>query len=228
VNYTGRQYDSDSGLYCYRSRSYSPLLGCFITRDPLPLLASYDFTLNDTWINLYNYTTNRPVNRLDPFGELDCGCKYSDYACCRFAENAGLDLPSGHQVQSSVVCCQGHYVICNYVPGGAEPSYSKTANDIFDECVNAHEASHIPDLVPCPHDCLDVSQSHFPLSLFGAFGDQSECRAWKEQTQCLFHNIAIGRCEGEPQCERRLHDAYVSVAGEARRVCNKWTNFGVN
>ncbi|WP_164969002.1 RHS repeat-associated core domain-containing protein [Arcobacter sp. CECT 8989] len=34
ITYTGRRYDSESGLYYYRNRMYSPNLGRFISKDP--------------------------------------------------------------------------------------------------------------------------------------------------------------------------------------------------
>jgi RHS repeat-associated protein len=34
ITYTGRSYDSESDLYYYRNRMYSPSLGRFISQDP--------------------------------------------------------------------------------------------------------------------------------------------------------------------------------------------------
>jgi RHS repeat-associated protein len=57
--YTGRENEGN-GLYFYRGRYYSPLLGRFINEDPLR------FGGGDA--NLYAYVGNDPIDFLDPFG----------------------------------------------------------------------------------------------------------------------------------------------------------------
>ena len=58
--FTGRIYDPEAGLYYYRSRYYSCLLGRFLGRDPIGY-----------WGNSYNlnqYAGVRVLSLLDPFG----------------------------------------------------------------------------------------------------------------------------------------------------------------
>ncbi|MFH1062627.1 MAG: RHS repeat-associated core domain-containing protein [Candidatus Omnitrophota bacterium] len=56
--YTGREYDSESGLYYYRARYYDPAIGRFLQEDPV-------------WdTNLYLYVDNNAVNYIDPEGLL--------------------------------------------------------------------------------------------------------------------------------------------------------------
>ena len=57
ILYTGRQYDSETGLYQYRNRYYHPQLGRFINRDPMLL-----------GVNLYCYCCNAPLLQTDPSG----------------------------------------------------------------------------------------------------------------------------------------------------------------
>jgi RHS repeat-associated protein len=57
--YTGRQLDSESGLYYYRNRYYSPSVGRFITKDPIGMRGG---------INYYSYVLNNAINATDPFG----------------------------------------------------------------------------------------------------------------------------------------------------------------
>jgi RHS repeat-associated protein len=58
--FTGREYDSESGLYFYRARYYDPRAGRFLTKDPI------GFAGGD--MNLYRYVFNDPINWVDPFG----------------------------------------------------------------------------------------------------------------------------------------------------------------
>ena len=54
--YTGRELDSDTGLYFYRARYYDAKAGRFISEDPV-------------WdVNLYPYVGNMPMSFIDPFG----------------------------------------------------------------------------------------------------------------------------------------------------------------
>ncbi len=60
LQYTGRELDTDSGLYQYRARYYSAPEGRFISEDPKGFGAG---------VNFYAYTNNNPVNANDPSGE---------------------------------------------------------------------------------------------------------------------------------------------------------------
>lgn len=57
--YTGRENEGN-GLYFYRARYYSPLLGRFISEDPLGVGGGD--------LNLYSYVFNSPTNLVDPSG----------------------------------------------------------------------------------------------------------------------------------------------------------------
>ena len=59
LRYTGREEDSDTGLYYYRARYYDPEVGRFISEDPLGFKAG---------INFYAYVGNNPINARDPSG----------------------------------------------------------------------------------------------------------------------------------------------------------------
>ena len=58
--YTGREFDSESGLYYYRARYYDPITGLFLSEDPI------GFAGRD--VNLYRYVRNNPVNGTDSLG----------------------------------------------------------------------------------------------------------------------------------------------------------------
>lgn len=57
--FTGRRFDSESGIYYYRARQYDPTIGRFLQRDPIGLAGG---------LNLYAYVENNPINMFDPFG----------------------------------------------------------------------------------------------------------------------------------------------------------------
>lgn len=74
--FTGREWDSETSLYYYRARYYDPEAGRFIGKDPIGFAGGdvnvYGYVdsvgkpLTET--NLYAYTGNSPVNRIDPLG----------------------------------------------------------------------------------------------------------------------------------------------------------------
>ncbi|SCM53025.1 RHS repeat-associated core domain-containing protein [Hafnia alvei] len=54
----GQQYDEESGLHYNRHRYYDPMIGRYITQDPIGLRGGWNF---------YAYPLN-PVHGIDPFG----------------------------------------------------------------------------------------------------------------------------------------------------------------
>ena len=63
--YTGREFDAETGIYQYRARYYDQNIGRFISEDLIGLNGG---------INFYRYVMNQPVNNSDPFG-LQCTTK---------------------------------------------------------------------------------------------------------------------------------------------------------
>ena len=59
VTFSGRQYDTESGLYYYRWRYYHAQLGLFVSRDPIGYADP---------LHLYLYALATPIIALDPMG----------------------------------------------------------------------------------------------------------------------------------------------------------------
>ena len=62
LRYTGRDFDSETGLYYYRVRHYDSTIGRFLTEDPWDADPLYEGS------NLYSYVENDPLNYTDPLG----------------------------------------------------------------------------------------------------------------------------------------------------------------
>jgi RHS repeat-associated protein len=58
--YTGRDYDPETGLRYYRAGYYDPASGRFISEDPIGFRAG---------INMFEYVHNNPTNSIDPSGK---------------------------------------------------------------------------------------------------------------------------------------------------------------
>jgi len=57
--YTGREFDTETGLYYYRARYYDPSAGRFLSEDRIQF---------EGGINFFRYVRNNPANRIDPSG----------------------------------------------------------------------------------------------------------------------------------------------------------------
>ncbi len=65
IMFTGREYDTETGYYYYRARTYNPVWGRFLQRDPVGVWLDEVNTGNG-----YGYVGNNPIIRVDPEGEL--------------------------------------------------------------------------------------------------------------------------------------------------------------
>jgi len=63
--FTGREYDSITGLYYNRARYYDPRTGSWTSQDPLGFAAEEE--------NLYRYVANDPIDATDPSGMEEDG-----------------------------------------------------------------------------------------------------------------------------------------------------------
>ncbi len=82
--YNGREYDSESGLYHNRMRSYDPSNGSFLQADPI------DFESQTH--NIYSYAGNSPFNFDDPLGLVSTRA-FVDQIPSGIARTTGLSTP---------------------------------------------------------------------------------------------------------------------------------------
>src|SRR3989441_2044523 len=64
--YTGREFDSETGLYYYGARYYDPSTGRFLSEDPIGFSGGRNF---------YTYVRNNPPRLIDPTGLLEVCCR---------------------------------------------------------------------------------------------------------------------------------------------------------
>ena len=91
-----------TGLYSMRHRWYSPLLGQFVSRDPLEYVDSY---------NMYAFAAFDPVNGWDPWG-LECK-GFSSSAECIAAGAAEFYDDIGKQLEEEIQFCQNNPGACD-------------------------------------------------------------------------------------------------------------------
>src|SRR5262249_10687860 len=61
--YTGQESDGETGLYYYNARYYDPMVGRFLSADPIVANA-----FDGQAFNRYTYTRNNPITSTDPSG----------------------------------------------------------------------------------------------------------------------------------------------------------------
>jgi RHS repeat-associated protein len=78
--FTGRELDSETGLYYYRARYYNAALGRFLSEDPIGM-ESGD-------VNFYRYLANNPVDSTDPTGLQEAASEFGAQVVKKVAPKA--------------------------------------------------------------------------------------------------------------------------------------------
>jgi RHS repeat-associated protein len=88
LRFAGQYYDTETGLHYNYHRYYDPVVGRYLTPDPIGI---------EDGINLYAYVQNNPVNYTDPYGLESIG----GYMVGN--DNAGLFNYKAHTTNNSII-----------------------------------------------------------------------------------------------------------------------------
>jgi RHS repeat-associated protein len=173
--YTGREFDSETGLYYYRARYYDSASGRFVSEDPMRFTAGIIF---------YRYVKNNAANLADPYG-----LKVQE--CCRNTQvNWWVDF------FSKLTGIKHCFIKTNTVTAGMGPAnggplpscplFSQTAiTNQAGENISPGECTDIPDI---DEDCVNRS-----LKIGTPAG------RWTPINQCnSFDNDVLNKCSTCP------------------------------
>lgn len=153
--FTGREYDTEIGLYFYRTRMYDARIGRFLQKDSL------SFSGGD--MNLMRYVQNNPVNNIDPLGLKVMLCTRQAFAGDWGRGHSSYIIPhcyivAGDQIYSWNVEAGGG-IHGNENPGKNSCGEIKCKGDqaAFENCVITEAAtakgSEGNIWIPAMHDC---------------------------------------------------------------------------
>jgi RHS repeat-associated protein len=125
--YTGREFDQETGIYQYRYRYYDQNVGRFINEDPYGVRGG---------INFYRYAFNSPTNLVDPWGlapncvmtssGLQCDSGALDYQMAALLSLFPGTSPQGGSMKIPMSCDAVQNILANsgYYTGGLFPLFT--------------------------------------------------------------------------------------------------------
>jgi RHS repeat-associated protein len=140
--YTGREFDPETGIYYYRARYYDQSGGRFLSEDPKQFAGGT--------VDFYDYVGNNPVNMRDPEGQIPiwgwwCGPNWTGGA---FAPYDPSKAGQYHKPWGDTDTACMHHDICYY------------------ECRRDHPCSK-GDRAACMRKCDSILMSAAPHSIMG-------------------------------------------------------------
>jgi RHS repeat-associated protein len=203
----GYYFDVELADYLLRARLYDPLLGRFLSQDPLGVLAG---------INLYAYARSNPIARLDPSGMQDdrrpldtSKWKMDKQKCADFKERHGchgllpkevLTRKTAPGILGLTYCSNGGIQITIFPPF---PGNVRRNDDCFRDCIFQHEEYHRKMLqICCPSICACYPENTFDIG-YESKGIEKfwECPAGLRTLLCIQQKIMeIDKQMKHPTC----------------------------
>ena len=127
--YTGREFDTETGLYFYRARYYDPSVGRFLSEDPGQFYGG---------MNFYSYVGNEPSLYVDPLGLLDVVYQVSKRRSSWFGSLwHGGETRASFAIEATCICVSnGKYQIKIKLIFNAEITY-------YWDSTLRHEEKHV-------------------------------------------------------------------------------------
>lgn len=102
--FTGREYDTETGLYYFRARTMVPQLGRFMQADPLLYVDSY---------NYYTYVDNMPLKYIDADGNRNVVVDFFIGGCLDLIEGWGCST-GAEKGMNAAMCVMD---LASFIPG---------------------------------------------------------------------------------------------------------------
>ena len=135
VGYTGHQWDNDSGLNYMQARYYDPLIGRFMSNDPVGFRGIHSF-------NRYAYANNNPYKYIDPDGETAV-----EIVLTIAAADAVTPEPTDLAAPLKILVYGGAFILANLVDSIVDIAVlNEISSD--DPSNNPHPADTNPDRNP--------------------------------------------------------------------------------
>ena len=191
--YTGREFDSESGLMYYRARYYDPRTGRFLEKDPLGFVGA--------GINTYMYVRNNPAKFTDPKG-------LEPQPYVPYPYEYPNDMIGGGEY-GTPVCKKGKtwYWI--------RPDILNDQDDqrcgIVD-CLKLHELIHVADVFATnPTVCQGAPENAKVSAGSTQQRNQFEQRGRKLELDCLTKKLQNPSCGCDQRLTQRLVEVSVSL-----------------
>ena len=167
--FTGREWDAEVGLHYYRTRYYDPIVGRFLSPDPLvsnapPVDGGMLLGQLPLLTDRYDYVRNAPTRYIDPMGLFACAASPPPRPCPDPADIAECVRKRSRDAKQALAwfagllaLCQGVFVACISMPNPNKPA---CVNGLI-ACTAAADLTLAKDLLRIDNafsDCLRDAQ----------------------------------------------------------------------
>ena len=149
--YTGREFDSESGLYYYRERYYDSNLGRFLQNDPGEAgiynkgLPRNPFDRSSP----YAYGADSPVSLIDPFGDTPQLPNGVGKELCVYYDKVGAESKCKYHPYAKKFCINPRLNTC-FSLFASEAIINKIRKELIEEDIKATEEGDVCTKTGCP------------------------------------------------------------------------------